>query len=93
MATFTQLPSGRWRAQVRRVGMYRNATFGTKREARDWAAAIETQATHIAAAGYAPVPMDATVADLIDKYTQTQKAHRARRRRRRSRCSSAKSAT
>lgn len=71
MATFSQLPSGKWRAQVRKAGIYKAATFTTKREARDWATAIEVQANHIAAGGYAPVPKSATVADLIDKYTET----------------------
>jgi integrase len=71
MPTFSQLPSGKWRAQVRRAGLYRNATFATKREARDWATGIEAQANHIAAGGFAPVPKTATVADLIDKYTET----------------------
>lgn len=69
MATFSQLPSGKWRAQVRRAGIYRAATFQSKREAKDWAAVIETQAHHIAAGGFAPVPKGATLADLIDKYT------------------------
>jgi integrase len=71
MASFSQLPSGKWRAQVRRSGLYRAATFATKREAKDWAAGVESQAHHIAASGYAPVPKAATVADLIEKYTQT----------------------
>ena len=56
MASFSQLPSGKWRAQIRRAGMYRAATFATKREAKDWATQIEAQASHIAAGGYAPVP-------------------------------------
>ena len=71
MATFSQLPSGKWRVQVRRSGLYRAATFVTKREARDWATGIESQANHIAAGGFAPIPKAATVADLIDKYTET----------------------
>jgi integrase len=71
MPTFSQLPSGKWRVQVRRAGIYRAATFPTKREARDWATAIEGQAHHIAAGGYAPVPKGATLGDLIDKYTET----------------------
>lgn len=71
MATFSQLPSGKWRAQVRRAGVYRAATFTSRREAKDWAAAMESQATHIAASGYAPPPKDATLADLIDKYVET----------------------
>lgn len=69
--TFSQLPSGKWRAQVRRAGIYRAATFPTKREAKEWAAAIEAQAHHIAAGGFAPVPQGATLADLIDKYRET----------------------
>lgn len=71
MATFSQLPSGKWRVQVRRAGMYRAATFAKKQEARDWAAGIESQASHIAAGGFAPIPKGATVADLIDKYGET----------------------
>jgi integrase len=71
MATFSQLPSGKWRAQVRRAGLYRAATFVTKREAKDWASGIESQANHIAAGGFAPIPKAATVSDLIDKYTET----------------------
>lgn len=71
MASFSQLPSGKWRVQVRRHGLYRAATFETKREAKDWSSAIESQANHIAASGFAPIPKGATVADLIDKYTET----------------------
>ena len=71
MATFSQLPSGKWRAQVRRAGISRGATFPTKREAKDWATAIEAQAHHVAASGYAPAPKGATLADLIDKYNET----------------------
>lgn len=71
MATFSQLPSGKWRVQVRKAGLYRGATFDTKREARVWATGIEAQVNHIAAGGYAPVPKTATLSDLIDKYTET----------------------
>jgi len=71
MPTFSQLPSGKWRVQVRRAGLYRAATFPTKRDAKDWASGIESQAAHIAAGGFAPVPKGATLADLIDKYGET----------------------
>lgn len=71
MPTFSQLPSGKWRVQVRRAGIYRAATFASKREARDWATGIEAQANHIAASGYTPIPKGATVADLIDRYVET----------------------
>jgi integrase len=71
MAALSQLPSGKWRVQVRRAGIYRAATFPTRREAKDWALAIESQAHHIAASGFTPVPKGATLADLIDRYTET----------------------
>jgi len=72
MPTFSQLPSGKWRAQVRRGGLYRAASFTTKREAKDWAMTVESQLNHVAASGFAPIPKGATLADLIDKYTETQ---------------------
>ena len=71
MASLSRLPSGKWRVQVRRAGIYRAATFDTKSEATDWAAQIERQAHHIKASGYAPPPRDATLADLIDRYGET----------------------
>jgi integrase len=71
MATFSQLPSGKWRAQIRRAGLYRAATFTTKREAKDWSTTIEAQANHVAAGGFAPVPKAATLSDLIDRYNET----------------------
>jgi integrase len=71
MASFSQLPSGKWRAQVRRAGLYRAATFTTKREAKDWSTTIEAQANHVAAGGFAPVPKSATLDDLIDQYNET----------------------
>lgn len=81
MATFTQLPSGNWRAQVRKSGIYRNATFRTKAEARNWALAIESHATHVAASGFAPPPKGATLRDLLEKYiaSQTKEAGKTKR--------------
>lgn len=76
MPTYTKLPSGHTRVQVRKAGIYRNATFPTKREAREWGTAIEAQANHVAAGGFAPVPKDATVKDLIEKYQESHgRAH------------------
>lgn len=71
MASFTQLPSGKWRAQIRRGGFYRAHTFTSKREAKEWATQIEAQANHISASGLAPIPKGLTLADLIDKYQET----------------------
>ena len=68
MATLTKLPSGKWRAQVRKGGMYRGETFTLRRDALAWAQQIELQAEHIVASGYQPVPDRYTVGDLIDGY-------------------------
>ena len=68
MATFTQLPSKRWRVQVRVKGLYRSATFDKRRDAADWAAGIESQAKHLVMGGYQPIPERYSVADLIDLY-------------------------
>ncbi len=70
MASFSELPSGKWRVQVRRGGFYRAATFPLKRDAEAWAKAIESQAHQVAASGYAQPPKGATLADLIDSYTE-----------------------
>lgn len=71
MVTFTKLKSGKVRAQIRLHGIYRGATFPTKREAKKWASTIEAQAISIAASGVAMPPKGATLADLIDKYSMT----------------------
>lgn len=70
MPTYTQLPSGRWRVQVRRGGTYKASTFDRKRDAEDWARTIESQAKLVAVQGYAKPPAAATLADLIDRYLE-----------------------
>lgn len=70
MPTFSQLPSGRWRVQVRRGGIYKATTFDKKRDAVTWGREIEGQTQMIAARGFAPPPAGATLADLIDKYQE-----------------------
>jgi hypothetical protein len=40
MASLSQLPSGKWRAQVRRGGINKGATFKLKRDTETWAADI-----------------------------------------------------
>lgn len=71
MPTFQQLPSGKWRVQVRKSGLYRAGTFAKQSDAKKWATEIEAQANHIAAGGFSPVPKGATFGDLIDKYRET----------------------
>jgi len=72
MPTFSQLPSGRWRVQVRRGGTYKANTFDKKRDAEDWAREVESQAKLVSIKGYAPPPAAATVADLIDRYRELE---------------------
>ena len=71
MATFQKLPSGKIRAQVRRGGVSRGATFKTKKEAERWATGIEYQAKQMMASGVVAPPKGAILADLIDKYSLT----------------------
>lgn len=70
MPTFTTLPSGRIRVQVRRGGTYKAATFDRKRDAEAWARTVESQAQLVAVNGYAPPPATSTLADLIDRYRE-----------------------
>ncbi|MDL9997258.1 site-specific integrase [Variovorax sp. J22P240] len=71
MASFSQLPSGSWRVQVRRKGIDRTATFQSKPEARKWAAEIEAQVRVVAAGGHAPLPSATTVSQLVDLYNES----------------------
>jgi integrase len=67
MANFQQLPSGNWRALIRKQGIQRSKTFPNKTQAKQWAASIESQAANIAATGKTAPPKGATIADLIDR--------------------------
>jgi integrase len=68
MATLTKLPSGRWRAQVRRRGFYRAETFDKKAQARAWATEIESQ---ISASQGLIRPKGAKLSDLIERYRES----------------------
>ncbi|WFU59290.1 hypothetical protein QA639_18030 [Bradyrhizobium pachyrhizi] len=41
MATFTQLPSGNWRVQVRRNNRYVAETFRRRKDGEEWALDVE----------------------------------------------------
>lgn len=43
MATITKLPSGRWRAQVRRAGRSLSSSHATKKAAKAWATQMEAE--------------------------------------------------
>src|SRR5471030_1782349 len=68
MATFSKLPSGKWRAQVRKGGISKGETFTLKRDSEAWARKVELQVEHVVANGYKPVPDGYSLADLIDSY-------------------------
>jgi len=71
MATFSKLPSGRWRVQIRRGDIYRAATFDKKGQARDWAAQIEAQAKQVQAGQYL-MPEGLKVGHLVEMYREAQ---------------------
>ena len=70
MATVSKLPSGKWRARVRRDGVYRGKTFERKSDAQRWAAEVGSLIESASAAGLSSPPRTATVADLVGAYTE-----------------------
>ncbi len=68
MAAFQQLPSGKWRALVRRNDYYKSATFPLKRDAQAWATQIEAQLGSMQATGYQAIPQGYTLGKLIESY-------------------------
>lgn len=74
MATFQKLPSGKWRAQIRRSGIYRARSFDKKLDAQAWAAVIEQSISRGAVVGYITPPKGMSVGDLIDAYLESNPA-------------------
>ena len=72
MATYSKLPSGRWRVQVRRGDIYRAHTFDLKRQAKTWATEIEAQALQVQAGGYI-TPKGLTIGKLVQMYSDNVK--------------------
>lgn len=70
MATFTRLPSGKTRAQVRIGGFYRAQTFDLEKTARKWAKEIEQQLKLSGTGEYIDPPKDANLEDLIVRYEE-----------------------
>ena len=69
MATYSKLPSGRWRVQIRRGDIYRAATFDKKGDARDWATQIEAQAEQVQKGGLIS-PKGLNVGHLVEMYRE-----------------------
>lgn len=70
MAKPQQLPSGKWRVQIRKNGLYRNKTFITRKAAMQWEAEMTRQVEQILAGGYTQ-PKGLTFSILIDEYLQS----------------------
>jgi len=68
MATIVRTPAGTYRAQVRRRGVSKSATFARKLDAQAWAAGMESAVgTTI---GKITPPASMTLADVIDAYVE-----------------------
>ena len=70
MASFTQLPSGNWRVQVRRKNRYVSETFRRRKDGEDWALDMERNIDRRGS----PKPKAAapvrTFGDTIDLYVE-----------------------
>nr|WP_315428393.1 site-specific integrase [uncultured Albidiferax sp.] len=81
MATFKQLPSGNWRAQVRRKGSYASETFRRHKDAQEWALATERRIDLGGTASRPKVKDPTTFGDLINLHvTDMKEVMRAPRR-------------
>ncbi|WP_273498475.1 hypothetical protein, partial [Lentibacter algarum] len=77
MGTITKLPSGKYRAQVRRAGIYRSGTFNRKSEAQGFIATIEGSLN--SATGTIVAPNGMTFATLCTAYVDQVQTGRSRR--------------
>ncbi|MDO6483571.1 tyrosine-type recombinase/integrase [Shimia thalassica] len=68
MASISKLPSGKYRVQVRKSGVYRASTFSRKADAKIWATQMELAIEGGASAGTIKAPKSVTLGDLIDGY-------------------------
>lgn len=66
MAAFTKLPSGRWRAQVRRKGQHASRTFRLKSDAEGWANEAEDKACRGKSVDAVEIDASTTFGFIID---------------------------
>lgn len=76
MATITKLPSGKYRAQIRRMGVYRARTFPRKIDAQAWAVELERAIESGNSTGVIQ-PTGITLDDLIEAYLRQTRQTRA----------------
>jgi integrase len=68
MATISKLPSGKFRAQIRRQGIYKARTFSRKLDAQAWSSELEKSIESGRGVGVMQAPTGMTLADLIEAY-------------------------
>jgi hypothetical protein len=73
MATITKLPSGKYRAQVRRQGVYRAQSFSRKIDAQGWAVEIERAIESGSSRGLMRPAAGMTLQDVIAAYTRKKR--------------------
>jgi integrase len=78
MATINKLPSGKYRAQVRRQGVYRAQTFSRKIDAQTWAVEIERAIESGSSRGVMRPASGMTLSNIVEAYTsQVRLSHSA----------------
>lgn len=77
MATISKLPSGKYRAQVRRQGTYRAQTFSRKIDAQGWAVEIERAIESGSTRGVMRPAAGMTLADIVEAYVSQVRLSRA----------------
>lgn len=70
MATIQKLPSGKFRAQVRKAGVYRAQTFDRRADANAWSVDIERAISGGGNTGTIRPTKDMTFGDVIDAYLE-----------------------
>ncbi|NDR55298.1 tyrosine-type recombinase/integrase [Aliiruegeria sabulilitoris] len=79
MASIQKLPSGKFRVQVRKDGVYRAKTFDRKTDARAWGVDVERAISGGANAGAITAPKSMTFSDVIDAYMTQVETRRTTR--------------
>ena len=77
MATITKLPSGKYRAQIRRQGVYRAQSFPRKLDAQAWAAEVERAIESGGSRGVIQPAVGMLLADILDAYVEQVSMTRA----------------
>ena len=73
MATITNLPLGKYRAQVRRQGVYRAQSFSRKIDAQGWAVEIERAIESGSSRGLMRPVAGMALQDVIAAYTRRKR--------------------